>query len=264
MKVFTYSQYIKNIHKVRLNYSINEEGEEYKIKSNNTRDKIIKEILKDKEEVAKMINDFFSIKIKEEELIEYKNKWINKKCKVKEIQLIYKLKNKNMFFIIKCENNVENEILYKILKICINIICQLKQKKKTIKNIIIIPIVIYIGDKKWIYKKSTTNELESRYVLKENKIDLEYNLIDINKIQKRYLIEKSSMFSYLLLIEKTKDKKENSINFKNLIKKTEEIKKLNQIAKYILYKKLEEDDKKELLEKINKKIIKIKIKEKLC
>ena len=99
MKIFTYNQYIKYIHKVRLNavLQLAEEGEQYNIeKTNHRHDKLMKNILKDKKEVAMLINNFLEPKeeIKQEQLIRYTNSYITKKYKAKEADLVYRLKNK--------------------------------------------------------------------------------------------------------------------------------------------------------------------------
>ena len=61
MKVFTYKNYIKCIHTLRLNaiFQLAEENANYNInrnKINNRHDKLIKNILKDEKEMRKRIN----------------------------------------------------------------------------------------------------------------------------------------------------------------------------------------------------------------
>lgn len=66
MKVFTYKNYIKCIHTLRLNaiFQLAEENANYNInrnKINNRHDKLIKNILKDEKEMRKFINDFLEL-----------------------------------------------------------------------------------------------------------------------------------------------------------------------------------------------------------
>ena len=56
-----------------------------------------------------------------------------------------------------------------------------KENKRYIKTPIIIPIVIYTGKEKW--NINTKNKI--RYTsFEENRTNLAYNIIDINKIKK--------------------------------------------------------------------------------
>ena len=88
MKVFTYKNYIKCIHTLRLNaiFQLAEENANYNInrnKINNRHDKLIKNILKDEKEMRKFINDFLepNEKIQSQDLIKYTNSYITKKYK---------------------------------------------------------------------------------------------------------------------------------------------------------------------------------------
>ena len=60
MKVFTYKDYIRSIHQLRLNavMELAEEKNNY-VKTRNTHDKLAKIVIKDKDEVIKFINNFW-------------------------------------------------------------------------------------------------------------------------------------------------------------------------------------------------------------
>ena len=64
MKTFTYKQYIKCIHTLRLNavLQLAEKSAEYKVNKNSNylKDKLINIIFKNKEEIAKFINNFLN------------------------------------------------------------------------------------------------------------------------------------------------------------------------------------------------------------
>lgn len=218
MKVFTYSQYIKYIHKVRLNavLQLAEESTNYTLENKNnkseceTNEDSIMRILKNKREVVKLVNDFLDPKkiIGDEELILYKNKYITKKQSSKEFQIIYKIKNKPIFYLIKYKNNIDNQIEYKILNTCINIIQSWSKNKKIRKNTeypLIIPIVIYTGNEKWNVQKDRKESQMGIYILERNEIKLEYNLIEINRISNKFLMQKNSKFSQAMLMEKSRN-----------------------------------------------------------
>ena len=82
MKVFSYNDYIRCIHHLRLNAVMQfaEETSQYG-ETKNTHDKLAKIILKDTNEVIQFINNFVkpNEKLKEGEIIKYTNSFINKK-----------------------------------------------------------------------------------------------------------------------------------------------------------------------------------------
>ena len=218
MKTFTYSNYIKCIHKLRLNavLQLAEESQEYQLENNNDKcseDKLIKNILKDKKEAEKFINYFIKPKnlIKAEELTIYTNSYITKKYKSKKADLIYKIKNQEIFFLIEYQSIINNNIEYRLLNYCIDIMQEWSKNKKLGINIIqpiIVPIVIYTGNKKWKIQKDYNSKQISSYVIEKNKINIQYNLVDINKFSKQELIEQKTRFSQAMLIKKLQNEKE--------------------------------------------------------
>ncbi len=58
------------------------------------------------------------------------------------------------------------------------------------------------------YQKIFKEKQISDYVFENYKIDLEYNLIEINKLSKSFLLQKQSLFGYGMIIEKSKNKQE--------------------------------------------------------
>lgn len=141
MKIFTYGQYIKCIHKLRLNavLQLAEESTEYKlnkIEKKYSHDKLVKNILKDKNEAEKFINQFLEPReeVKAENLIRYTNSYITKKYKSKEADLVYKLKNQEIFFLIEHQSTIDNRMPYRMLNYCIDIMQEWSRNKKIRKN----------------------------------------------------------------------------------------------------------------------------------
>lgn len=119
------------------------------------------------------------------------------------------------------------------------------------------PIIIYTGNQKWKLPKNFKEKQISNYVFERYKIDLEYNLIDINKISKQVLLEKDTMFGYIMFIEKSQSKDELIENLKIIIKSTRNKEKLDELANiisYLLDNVLGEETQEELLEKIERKV----------
>lgn len=267
MKVFTYMQYIKVIHTLKLNsvLQLAEESSNYNLdkpKNKHLHDKLIKNILKEKKEAEQFINQYLKPKqkIKSEELILYTNSYITKKYKSKEADLVYKIKNKEIFFLIEHQSTIDNNVTYRILSYCIDIMQEWSRSKKIGKNTyypIIVPIVIYTGNKKWEMPKNVKEKQIDYSEFEKYKINLEINIIDINKINKRDLLEKGTMFSYIMILEKSENKNELMQNLEILIENIvdkEKSEKLANIINYLLNDILKNDEQEEMLEKIDRKV----------
>lgn len=126
MKVFTYKDYINCIHKLRLNeiFQLAEDNRNYNIENKQKRISLIKKILEDKQEAVHLINKYLDIKekINKEDIELFTSNYMNKKYKTKELPLIYRQKNKEVFFLIEHLDTIESNIKYKILNYCIDII----------------------------------------------------------------------------------------------------------------------------------------------
>ena len=71
------------------------------------------------------------------------------------------------------------------------------------------------------------------------------------------LLEKGTMFAYVMLMEKSKDKKELADHLNQIIQSTKETKKLEELANiisYLLKNVLEESEQEEMLKKIDQKV----------
>lgn len=267
MKVFTYSQYIKCIHTLRLNavLQLAEESAEYHLNSAEKKyshDKLVKNILQNKKEVTEFINQFIEPReeVKEENLIRYTNSYITKKYKSKEADLVYKLKNQEVFFLIEHQSTIDNSMPYRMLNYCLDIMREWSRNRKIKRNTrypIIVPIVIYTGNQKWKFSKNFKEKQIGNYVFERYKIDLEYNFVDINKISKQILLEKDTMFGYAMFLEKAENTEELIENLDIIIKSSKDsgnLEELTNIISYLLNDVLEEKTQQELLEKIDRKV----------
>lgn len=267
MKVFTYGQYIKCIHTLRLNavMQLAEESAKYnlnQVEKKYSHDKLIKNILQDKKEATQFINQFVEPreKVKEEELIRYTNSYITKKYKSKEADLVYKLKSQDVFFLIEHQSTIDYNMPYRMLNYCLDIMQEWSRNKKIRKNTsypIVVPIVIYTGSQKWKMPNNFREKQIGDYVFERYKIDLEYNFIDINKLPTQILLQKNSMFSYIMFLEKAQSSEELVENLEIIIQSTQNkeiLEKFVNIISYLLQDTLEEKIKQKLLEKIERKV----------
>ena len=270
LKIFTYNDYIKCIHTLRLNavLQLAEESTEYNLelkdtkKEKNKHDKLTKIILKNEKEMAQFINQFLepNRKINSNNLEKYKKSYINKKYKNKEADLVYKLKSDDVFFLIEHQSKLDYSMPYRILNYCIDIMQEWSRNKRNEINIlypIIVPIIIYTGERVWKIPKNFKDKQISNYVFENYKIDLQYNLIDINKLTTSFLLQQKTMFGYGIIIEKSKNKDELRHNINLIIddiKTKEQLELLREIIIYLFNGSIEKQVKEEILNKIEIKI----------
>ena len=271
MKIFTYKNYIECIHKLRLNavLRVAEEGETYNLEvktqeknKDKKHDKLVKPILKKPEEMAKIINEFLepSVEVKSENLVKYTNSYITQKYKSKEADIVYKLKNEEVFFLVEHQSTIDKKMPYRILNYCVDIMQEWvknKKLKRQTKYPIVVPIIIYTGIEKWKIPKNFKDVQISNQIFGDFKIDLYYNLIEINKLSKKYLIDQQSLFGYGMVIEKSKNKAELQENLELIVKNAkskENLMEISNIMEYLFYDMIEESAKEMLIEKINLKI----------
>ena len=219
MEVFTYNDYITCIHTMRLNSisKLEEQQERYNLEintqkknENNIYNNTINRILKSRNEIAGVLNDFIDSKRK------LKGKDIEKYNNLSEFYEIYKLKNKDVFYLIKNQSEIDNNMPYKVINACVDIIYEwnnIVKIKNDIEFPIVIPIIIYTGQEKWNVISDFSDIQVNDYRFENNKGDFKYNLIDINEYSSEDLIQKNSLFSYTLALRKAR----NLEKFKNIL-----------------------------------------------
>lgn len=217
---------------------------------NNPHDKIFRKVLDNKKEAVQIINRVLreEDKITEKEIEKYTSNYISSDLKNSEADVVYKIKDKEVFFLIEHQTKVDYSMPYRILKYEIEImessIDKNEYKNKTYEYPVVIPIVLYTGKQKW-NAKLDLREMQFKWK-KYEAIELSrYNILDINEIENDELLKEKDVISKLMIIEKSKTKEEFN---KNFLKICEELKR-NKDSYSI--------DEKELLSKAIKAIISI-------
>lgn len=274
MKVFTYSDYIRCIHNFRRKdiTGLAEDGVQYILKVNNknnnnektdkSHDKLIKDILKDKREVAGLVNQFFrpNEKVEASNLQKCTNSFVTKKYKSQEADIVYKLKDKDLYFLIEHQSTVDYNIPFRILDYSMDIVQEWKKGKrinKISKYPTVVPIVIYTGQAKWNVPKNIKYQQIKVTTYEKYRIDFGYNFIDVNEYSIDELLEKNTMFGYGMILEKSKNTKEFVENVKYIIKIENDVVRLEKLSDMIVYlfgNVLEYDDQNELLDLIKEKV----------
>ena len=167
---------------------------------NNEHDKIFRTVLDKKTDVSKFLNKFLGLNIKTEELEKYNSSYIDPKFKNKEADIVYRIKDKNIFLLIEHQTKIDKDMPYRLLDYSNGIMRSASEDKKRPS---VIPIVLYTGKTKWKIENET---IEKQQFFKEVKlIDGEFNLIDINDFSKKELLEDDIFITKMMLVEKCKD-----------------------------------------------------------
>ena len=208
-----------------------------------------------KEEAIALINQAIKIKLKAEEIEKYTSSFVSKIFQNREADIVYKYKNKNIFFLIEHQTKIDYSMSYRILEYEIEIMKSAidirKVKNKEYKLPLVIPIVLYTGKKKWDAKRYLE---ESQETLDDVKIKAgNYNLVDINDFTKEELLQGKTLISKMMLLEKSESTEESIEMLEKIIPNTnkEEKELLKRVISILFGEKLGEEKTKELIEKID-------------
>ena len=176
-------------------------------KINNEHDKIFRKILDVKSEAVDFINEALNLKnkITEDQIEKYTSSFVTESLENQESDVIYKLKNKNIFFLIEHQTKIDYTMPIRILDYETAIIKsaidykRLGQKDYKIPRVI--PIVLYTGKRKW-NAKTYINEIQEQFDDFEDLDFSKYNVIDINNIAEEKLFKDNNYLSKIMLLEK--------------------------------------------------------------
>ena len=242
---------LKNFFPTRLNY-LKEDTEEYKVitkAKHHKHDKLFREILNNKKEIVKLINKYITpqTKITEEEIEKYDTKYITKGYKERQADVVYKIKEKEVYFLIEHQTKVDELMAYRILEYGMEImrirLIEMIESKRKGKIPRIIPIVIYTGQREWKAKR-TVEEIQVEFEhLKGIDVITGYNLVDIR--DEKEAIKEGTAVARMSVIERMKDTEEIIEVIKKMskyIKEKEERKEFAREIKYLLEDRLTKEE----------------------
>lgn len=263
-----YLKCLKKIKKANLQY-LKEKSESYELNNNKhekeiikidkKHDKMFRNILCDKKEITLFLNQFLKIKktLNEKDIIQCKTDYITRNYKSRQADIVYKLKNEPIYFLIEHQSSVDYEMpkrifeyVWKITKTEIEL---QKIYKKQIIYPIIIPIVIYTGTKKWNAKTNFAEKQIKNDEFKNYKINLKYKLISIQSYTNEELLKNKNLISIIMLIEKcnTTLKLEEQMNkIITIITNEDDKEKLEEILVNIIEPIIGKNKVKQLLKKL--------------
>lgn len=245
---------------------MNDNETEYQLlEVNNPHDKICRKALDKKKDAVKIINRILKDgeKISENEIEKYTSSYISDELRNSESDVVYKLKNENVFFLIEHQTKIDYSMPYRILKYELNVIDSVSIDNKYIgkeyKYSLVIPIVLYTGKEKWDAKLDLIS-MQYKWSKYSGQELSRYNILDINEISDSELLEEKSIISKIMLIEKSKTEEElcknlskiySEINNNKAIYTKEEKKFLNKATGVLALNILGEKKAKEILNNIN-------------
>ena len=248
MQIYTYKECLPYMNQNK----VMEEGETYQVR-NQKHDKIFKEILDNKREGVKLLNKYLDLKIEEKDIEKYTRKFVLPELENRESDVIYKLKNEQIFFLIEHQTKVDYSMPFRMLEYIVEImrsaISREKMQNKSEKLPIVVPIVIYTGKENW--KVPRLLQERQAYYGKTN-LEFKYNLVDGSKISKEELMKENSILSKTILLEKLDNPEEILEILKDVTTKdldSDEKYFINLILKYLLPEKLSKEKTKGILER---------------
>lgn len=201
-------------------------------------DKLYKDFLNDPIEFSQYLKYFFNIDIFYTELIPYSNEFITHDYKSKRSDVVYKLKDSNVYIFLEHQSTIDHSISYRIFEyyhLILNATIDISNiKNKAYEFPVIIPILLYTGDKKWNLSPNFKNrKLDNLYT--KDILNFSYEYINIFNYSIEQLLNMDCMIAYLLAIDKCKLRSEVLDVLEKLTNIVNDSTKKYKIRRLILY-----------------------------
>ena len=217
-------------------------------------DKIFKEIFQDKEELRQFLSKYIGVEVESSNLEQCNTNFITPKYEYKNADIVYKEKNKEVYYLIEQQTKVDYDMPYRMLKYDVEIMDSARRGKETnrkdYENPLVVLIVLYTGNQKWTAKRRLT-DTQTKKQVKGSKTEIEYILIDINEYSIEELLKEGTKVSIALILEKSKKSEQVMDNVQKLLDNKKQLEYLEKLAKY-MYKDLDNEEINRIIERIVK------------
>ncbi len=217
-------------------------------------DKIFKEIFQDKEELRQFLSKYIGVEVESSNLEQCNTNFITPKYEYKNADIVYKEKNKEVYYLIEQQTKVDYDMPYRMLKYDVEIMDSARRGKETnrkdYENPLVVLIVLYTGNQKWTAKRRLT-DTQTKKQVKGSKTEIEYILVDINEYSIEELLKEGTKVSIALILEKSKKSEQVMDNVQKLLDNKKQLKYLEKLAKY-MYKDLDNEEINRIIERIVK------------
>ncbi len=243
-------------HKKSTNKSRNNNMKSNNKKIDNEHDKVVKELLKEEDEEVYILNKALRLSLKSDEIEIYTNSFVTSNYKYKEADCVYKLKGKNVFFVVEHQSVIDFRMPYRMSNYQIEVMrsCENYKNTKDNKEALVIGVVLYTGRAEWTAERYIRNiqhyfDDGVKTILGDNKTLGNYTIIDINKCTEEELLIAKSLISKVMLIEKVRKTEDLGKVLIKMIKYLDArgLKYIDNLIKNILVEDLGEEKAEEIL-----------------
>ncbi len=244
---------------------------------NNPHDKIIRNVLLDKEEGAYFINKALNLKEKEKlsekNIINYNSSFVNSKLQNKISDVVYKVvkdektnakieqEDRDIYIIIEHQSKKESEMEYRFFDYKVEVtrlaLDKSKIREETYKEPSVIGILLYTGKESWNKEsQKSENEFKAKKTLKywTKQGYTKYKLVEASKIPEEELLKENTLLSKILLLEKAESTDKIMEMYSKIMNQKLSTKEIEKIEKYIIIilSQVFKKDKRELEEVLKK------------
>ena len=215
---FTLDEYFEYSRLFKFPSRLEEKGEEYvavsygeKVKKKKEDkkvhqyyDKLYKSLLDDKKEFVYFMKRFFGYDLKEKNVEKYTRTFVIKDTfKKRESDIIYKIKNEEIFIIVEHQSTIDYMMPIRMTKYCINVIESRIVRITKLIAPIVFPIVLSTASKPWDVPLKIEQIKDEIYGFKEGTYP-EYNVVDVHNYTTEELLNDRMGVSLAMVFEKEK------------------------------------------------------------
>lgn len=232
--------------------SLDEKEKQENIQIRKIHDELFRDILNNKEEFMWFLNSFIKLdmNITKNDLEKYNRSFVTDEYKSKYSDVVYKIKNENIFLLVEHQSTIDYSMPYRMLTYCYEImrdaIDKTRLKDKNYKLPIVVPILLYTGNRKWRVPEYI-HTIQSMSV----GISMRYEIIDAHNYSRERLLSSNSMVGFTMEAERSKTEEKFEDALKTMIQnKPDEVDTIVRIIKYVYKDRLSDEEFDEIYKRI--------------